>query len=98
MGWHGIRVRTRGTYFLDPLVQELDVLAGAGVTLGLEVNKPDLNLIQGLLQRSLLLLKLDAHLALRCDVFLDLGGQGIGAPHLLYSGPGDVLLLGELGS
>ena len=76
-------------------MQELDVVAGSRVALGFEVNEPELHLVEGLLQRHLLLLELCTRLALGIDVLLNLLHKCLSAPHLLHCCCRDVLRLRE---
>ena len=85
------------TYLLDTSVQETNVLATGGVALGFKIDALELQVLEALLQSSLLLVQLDALLTLGGDVLLHFLGKSLRSTHLAHGGGSNILLVSELG-
>lgn len=84
------------TYLLNASVQESNILTSARVALGLEIDALELQVLQVLLQSSLLLVQLNTLLALSCNILLHFLCQSLRAAHLANRGRSHVFLVCKL--
>ena len=85
------------TYLLNASVQESNILTSARVALRLKIDALELQVLQVLLQSSLLLVQLDALLTLGGDVLLHFLGKSLRSTHLAHGSGSNILLVSEPG-